>query len=514
MKNKNMGADAFHFLGKYLGFGWFLLFWVIGMLSYQSYGITWDADAQREIGQKNYEYVFQGKTAGWDKWANKDYGAIFELPLYYAERGLGWWDTRDVFVGRHKAVHIFFLIGAFFFFKLVDLLYDNKLLASIGFLMLVLHPRIYGHSFFNSKDIPFLSMFIIALYMTALAFHRKTILNAILLGVSIALVINLRILGVMIPTLVFFMWLMDLFQEKRMGLNLRFGAVVFVVAALLLYAIWPYLWGNPFGNFKHIFENMSKFRWEGRVLFGGELVSSTKLPWSYIPTWFVISTPVLYLLAGLLSVVLLLIQFFKKPLLFLQNNLERNNIVFGATFLGPVVMVIVLHSVVYDGWRHLFFIYPSFLLLAMYGLNYLLKSHQKLVITTFLLVFSFMVWKMVDGFPNEHVFFNILVARDGEDYLRKQYEMDYWGVSYKQALEHLLEVDPSDKILVSAANYPGKSNLAILSKAQRKRIQFVPIEEATYFMTNYRTHPEDYSYPSFYKIKVNGSTIHEIFKLK
>jgi len=81
-------------------------------------------------------------------------------------------------------------------------------------------------------------------------------------------------------------------------------------------------------------------------------------------------------------------------------------------------------------------------------------------------------------------------------------------------MEYLLEVDPSDEILVTAVNYPGKSNLAILPKEERKRIQFVPMDEATYFMTNYRTHPDDYPYPSFYKIKVNGNTIQEIFKLK
>jgi len=428
MISKKTNIRMFQILKKNLGFSWFVLFLVIGIFTYQSYGITWDADAQREIGQKNYEYVFLQKTDGWERWTNKDYGAAFELPLYYAEHAFHLSDSRDVFVFRHFTVHFFFLIAGFFLFKLVDLLYDNKLLASIGFLMLVLHPRIYGHSFFNSKDIPFLSMFIITLYMTALAFHRKTLLNALLLGVSIALVVNLRIMGVMIPTLVIVMLLVDFLQEKRMVHNLKFGAIIFMVSGSVLYTIWPCLWGDPFRNIALIFENMSKFRWEGNILFDGKLVSSTQLPWLYIPTWFVISTPIFYLLAGVFSTVVLVVYFFKKPSSFLLNNLKRNNIVFAATFLGPVVMVIVLHSVLYDGWRHLYFVYPSFILLVMYGLNYFWeKGWSKFVIIPFVGVFAFVGWSMVKAFPNEHVFTNVMVSGNGDDYLRKQYELDYWG---------------------------------------------------------------------------------------
>ncbi len=505
----------FQKIEKHLGIGLFSIFLVIGLLTYQRYGLTWDADAQREIGQKNYEYVFLGHEAGWERWHNKDYGAVFELPLYYAEQLFGLTDTQDVFFFRHFAVHLFFLIGALFFFKLVDLLYDNKLLAAIGFLMLVLHPRIYGHSFINTKDLPFLSMYIIAMYMTAIAFRRKTIRNGVLLGISIALVVNMRILGIMIPTLVFAMVAVDLFREHKVKVNLLFGGTIALVSSILLYVIWPYLWGDPFGNFQQIFENMSKFRWNGSVLFDGKMIKSTDLPWTYMPTWFGITTPILYLVVGIGSFLLVILRFLKKPLLFIENNLERNNIIFAATFLGPVLMVILLHSVVYDGWRHLFFIYPSFVLIGIFGLNFLLKKHlTKWVVGIFLLVFSFVGWSMVEAFPNEHVLFNRFVVGENDDSVRKRFDLDYWGVSYKQALEYLLEIDSSDEILVTAANYPGKSNKATLSESQRKRIRFVSKDEATYFISNYRYYPEDYPYSSIHKIIVGGNTINEIFKLK
>ena len=505
----------FQKIENHLGIGLFSIFLVIGLLTYQQYGLTWDADAQREIGQKNYAYVFEGGEDGWENWQNKDYGAIFELPLYYSEQLFGLTDTQDIFRFRHFAVHFFFLIGAFFFFKLVDLLYDNKLLAAIGFLMLVLHPRIYGHSFFNTKDLSFLSMFIIAMYQTAVAFRRKTIWNAVLLGVAIALVVNMRILGIMIPTLVFVMLVIDFIEEHQTKVNLLFGGTVALVSSLLLYAIWPYLWGDPFGNFQKIFENMSKFRWDGSVLFNGNKIQSTDLPWTYELTWFGITTPILYLIVGICSIFLLAFRVLKRPQIFIKNNLERNNIIFAATFFGPVFMIILLHSVVYDGWRHLFFIYPSFILLGIYGLNFLFEKHYgKWVVGVFLIVFSFVGWSIIQAFPNEHVLFNRIVTGESDDSVRKRFELDYWGVSYKQALEYLLAIDSASEILVSVENYPGKSNRAILSKGQRKRIRFVSKDEATYFISNFRYHPMDYPYTSIHKIKVGGNTINEIFKLK
>jgi hypothetical protein len=124
---------------------------------------------------------------------------------------------------------------------------------------------------------------------------------------------------------------------------------------------------------------------------------------------------------------------------------------------------------------------------------------------------------MIRNFPLENVYFNEAFSFSSPEYLRKTFEMDYWGVSYRQSLEYILKVDASPSINICVANDPGIINLSILPTKERERIKIVPREKATYFITNYRWHPQDYTeYASFkfHSLTVENNTVSEIFKLK
>ena len=51
-------------------------------------------------------------------------------------------------------------------------------------------------SFFNSKDLPFLGMFMIALCLTHRAFRKDTVGAFLLCGVGVGILVNLRIMGI------------------------------------------------------------------------------------------------------------------------------------------------------------------------------------------------------------------------------------------------------------------------------------------------------------------------------
>jgi hypothetical protein len=505
------------FATKYSGLALLLFMSAIALLSFKGYGLAWDEPMQRETGLVNYQYVFSDNQ-DLLTWKDRDYGPAFELPLIAIEKVLNPDNTRTVFLTRHLATHLFFLMGAFFCFLLIDLLYKNKLLATIGFFMIVLQPRLYAHSFFNSKDIPFMAMFLVSFYLSALAFKKKTLLRFIALGIATGLLINLRIMGVLLPCCIVLFLLLDAIREQSYIHHLKLTLVFLFVSAIVLYASWPFLWNDPFGNFVLAFENMSKFPWDGIVLFKGEFVKTMELGWDYVPVWFSITTPVVYLAAGLMGIGLLIYQVFRKPLPFLNNVKERNNLLYIFCFFVPVIAVIVLHSVLYDGWRQMYFIYPSFVLLAVYGLDFLFKKKLKGVAIAFFVVsFSFSSFFMLKNFPVQQVYFNSFFAFSPPEYLRKHFEMDYWGASYKQSLEYILENDTSLSINICFANEPGYSNLNILRPDERTRLHLTPRDEAGYFITNYRWHPQDYEKLnefSFYSLKVADNTVSEIFKLK
>jgi len=263
---------------------------------------------------------------------------------------------------------------------------------------------------------------------------------------------------------------------------------------------------------------MAVFRFDDNVLFNGDLVNVRSLAWYYGIVWFAITTPILYLLAGFLGIVLFIMKFSKHPAQYLSNTKERNNIFYVICFFAPIAAVIILKSVIYDGWRQLYFIYPSFVLLAIYSLNYLLKTKLKyIVISIFFLAFSLTTYFMVSNFPFQQVYFNKLVDHNPPEHLRKNFEMDYWGVSYKQSLEYILKYDKSDTISIAIENYPGYANNMILPDEERKRLKYVELKDAKYFITNYRWHPQDYEELSKYKwhsIKVMNNSINTIYKLK
>jgi hypothetical protein len=126
------------------------------------------------------------------------------------------------------------------------------------------------------------------------------------------------------------------------------------------------------------------------------------------------------------------------------------------------------------------------------------------------------VYAMINIHPFENVYFNRLAGKDMQE-IKNRFELDYWGLSYRQALEYILKTD-SDKIIpVSAGlnNWPLiRNNLNILPPKDRKRFKEVPLQDAKYFITNYLQHPYEYPLPEFASIKVGNAKILGIYRLK
>jgi hypothetical protein len=279
------------------------------------------------------------------------------------------------------------------------------------------------------------------------------------------------------------------------------------------------LWYDLIDNFIYTFKNLSQYPWGGSNLFKGEIIDATKIGWDYIPTWFCINTPIIFLILGFSGILLFTIRLLKNLKNFDLKSIGKNNLLFLFSFVAPILSIIVLKSVLYDTWRHLFYIYPSFVLLGIYFLNYCINSKFKktaYTVTT-LSIISVSVY-IITYFPFHHVYFNQFILLNGEDYIRKNYEMDYWGVSYNKALEALLEIDSSEVVKISSDNPVIIANADMLTDEQHKRILFVDsIHKSDYFIVTYRWHPKDYDtlgvkeVKSFYVLK---SKINSIYKVK
>ncbi len=489
------------------------LFLLVGIVVLDDYGIPADALTQRNyIAILNTDYIL-GKDVGFEKNWNRLYGIVFELPLLLVDRVLGLEDTRSIYLSRHLLTHLFFLLGAVCCYLLAMRLFNNRLLALAAMLLFLLHPRLYAHSFFNSKDIPFFSMFMITLLLIHRAFARDTMRAFLLCGAAVAVLINLRVMGVMLLIAVVAMRGLDVGyaegKQERVRVLKTLGGFI-LSSVLVSYAIWPYLWEDPLGRFVETLIHASHFPYSILELFRGEFVNSTDLPWEYIPTWFLITTPWVALLLGLIGIVFVLGHGILRPGDLLRNTPVRFQWLLLACFVLPAVAIIVLNSVLYDGWRHMYFLYAPFCLLAVYGLYQLVSLFRKKYwrVGVYALAgvgLGIVVIEMVQIHPYQYLYFNALVDRHTPEYLRTQYEMDYWGTSYREGLEYLLERYPDSPIYVYG-EYDDhiRKNQMILPASDRQRFVLNP-GRADFYFTKHHEKLDNFNLA--YTLKVYNNTI-------
>ena len=491
---------------------------IMGLLCYKSYGIGWDEPIQRMAGTLTYDYVFNGDHAI-KTYAERDLGTGFELLLVIIERKCHISDSRHIYLMRHLVTHLFFLVSVFCGYLLALRLFKDQKIACLAFVMLAFMPRLYAHSFFNSKDIPFLSAFLIAMLVSQIAFEKNKPLWYLLLGLVCGYATSIRAMGIILVPLMGFLLFLDLSKSiylKEKILPAIINTLLFLTGfCVLLYVAWPILWDSPIIRFKEQFASLAHIAWNGSVLFKGEMIPATALPYSYLPVWISITVPEVWLAAGIAGFVWVSVGFVRRPLQHLANTQERNFILYAGCFALPLIVVNVLHSTNFDDWRHLYFVYPAFVMLALFAINRLLYSMAKIVVWSVCgLQVLFVAFFMLRNHPHQEVYFNNLVSHDKE-YLRKNYDLDYWSCANKQGLEYILANDTAAQINVAG-------RLETIWNAQLiipwdKRWRITAVKEgvpADYFITTFREHPADYPYTNiFYEVRVLNSTVLRIYKL-
>ena len=318
-----------------------------------------------------------------------------------------------------------------------------------------------------------MGMFLVCFLLIYKLFSNYRLVYFIGLGVAMGILINLRIMGVMLFTIVVAYLISDIVSHKsnktvRRKIITGFG-FYFLTTIAVLYISWSYLYPDPLNNFVNAFQNMSKFRWNGEVLYLGEVIKATELPWHYAAVWFSISTPIWFLILGLSGIIFLSYRIFRHPGKIFNNSHDRHLTIYLVSFIAPFVIVVLFNSVIY-----------------------------------------------VVNHPHQQVYFNWIANRSEFNHERTNFEMDYWGTSYRKGLEAVLKKDKSDKIKVMVLHPPGEFNLLILPPTERVRIQLTH-DNPKYFITNYRYHPEDFNYSpeqEIFSIQVQNNTILSVFQLR
>jgi len=506
----------------------FAAYLFIGISIFKHHGISWDEHVSRINGVITVEYVVKGDQRLFT-YRDRYYGTTFETLLVAIERFLNLTKNgRAVFFMRHLVTFLLFYTSVLFFYLLCKYRFGSWKIGLLGSLFLILSPRIFAHSFYNSKDIACLATFIISIYTLVKYLDKKTFSAAAFHALACALLIDIRIVGIIVPFFTLIFIIADLLVTRAEKIKCKKIIASFLTYTFLLIfftvLFWPVLWKNPFHHFINAFKLMSRYSWSGDVLYLGNYVKATNLPWHYIPVWIIISTPVFYTFCFFTGCFVSMKLLLRNPIQFYLS--KRNDFIFIVWFFLPLVVVIGIRSVLYDGWRQMFFVYPAFLMLSLVGLTSLFEfiklkfqglSYKIINVTLiFIIVFSLIntAQFMIKYHPYQNVYFNMVAGRDMEK-IKNNFELDYWGLSYRKALEYILKNDRGKIIKVFVANWPGKANFDILTSDDKKRLMYMENpEEAKYFLSNYRWHKEEYPLKEeFYSIKIDGTKIMVVYKI-
>ena len=458
-------------------------FLLAGALVLDDYGISWDEPAQRAIGMAALDSLAGDGERAFERLArptDRYYGPAFEAPLILVERALGL-EGRDIWLSRHALTHLFFLAGGVFCYLLVLRIFGSQLLALAAMALFLLHPRLYAHSFFNSKDVPFAAMFMIALYLTHRAFRRETLGAFLLCGVGMGVLVNLRAMGLALVVAVLALWALDLLlargAEDRKRVLLTGGAFA-LAATLTHYALLPVLWTDP-GQLLKAIGTAASHPNEAENLFRGDwLYSPDGPPFEYIPVWIGITTPPVVLLLATVGVAGLFWRTARHPRDLWSATPLRFNVLLVLLVVVPIIAIFVGRSNIYDGWRQVYFLYAPLALLAILGTQWVvefsgsqwMKSGLSALIVAGVAV---IIVSMIKVHPHEHDYFNSLVDRNSQDLILQNYEIDYWNMLYKNVLDEILEDHPDQDIMFSDWMYFYHS--AILPRSKSGRIMRAPM---------------------------------------
>jgi hypothetical protein len=500
-----------------------------GLLIFRDYGYSWDEPLFYDYAQSlGYAYSPQ-------EWLSGE----FDLERSFGSSGddhktrgpayllLARWPASllqtlglDIASAWHLVNFLFFQLGIYFLYRL-SLRWIRPSAALATAALFAWQPMLWGHAFINPKDPPFLVFFLASVCLgfemvdrlseEAITTRQKisaVILPAMFLGIAT----SIRVLGPLAGLLVV---VYALVKSGRRFASLLAPFVFYAVLAIaVMFATWPFLWGDPVQRFLDVFLLMSDNPTTLSVLFEGEVYRAGELPRRYLP--FMLATtltePVLPLC--ILGVCLAYARSFKDLIdqrraartqenaeiwMSLRSSLDVATIkeqlasltLILAWFGILLAYVLLRRPAMYDGLRHFLFILPPIFLFAGITFDFLMErlnsSLLKAVLGLILLAPG--IAGMVQLHPYEYTYYNSYVGGTGGAF--RQYETDYWLTCYREAVDSLEEmIDEPVNLYVHREGYIADSYANESITVHELRGARDEVQPGDYVLVNTRTNED------------------------
>ncbi len=211
----------------------FFIFFILGLSIYKDYGISVDEPFQRSLGYYWYIHLLElfsdnselintvqekFETMYWSNHLNEgkliQYGIFFDTLAVFLEEISNIKGNQNIFFFKHLLTFFLFFLSSIFFYKITFERFKNNFYSIIFTFFYLSSPRIFAESFYNSKDIVFMSLTVCALYFALKSFFNFNYKNLFFFSLFAALATNVRIMGIFVFGLFFVFLLLSCLEEK------------------------------------------------------------------------------------------------------------------------------------------------------------------------------------------------------------------------------------------------------------------------------------------------------------
>jgi hypothetical protein len=438
-----------------------LVGFVTVLLRAGQYGIAWDETVQDPYGRLALAwYTTLGRNTGFLTTSSPEthvpeHGVIFEVVV---AAGQSIFSGADHWYVRHLITALAGVVGvgasALCGFEL-----GGSWVAFLAALGLWLYPRYYGAIYTNSKDVPAAITLTLVLWAALLLVQqwedqerpRRYLRNSVLLGMLIGLAAAIRVTALIwyliLAVFVAGWWLTHwrlVWREERVRAEAlkqgRAAGVIGATSLVIMIVLWPYVLLNPLVNLPHAVAVISHFPWDGLVLYKGMRIPATRLPADYIFTWLIIGSSLTLVALSALGLGVVGVSSARA------RRIDPRLAMVLLSFAVPLLAMLALRSVVYDGLRQFLFLIPPLILIGAYGLTHIFSALSRaergalqfaaagLGILT-ILSYALDVCDMLALSPFEYTYFSPLIG--GIAGAQGRYDTDYWATCSKQSAEWL-----------------------------------------------------------------------------
>ena len=423
------------------------------------------------------------------QWSN--YGMIYQITANLLEQRLGWENDKYRFYKlRHIMNFLLLWLAMIYFYRTLLLRFPTKeWYPLLGTLVLILSPRIFAHGFYNPKDHILLVFYLINVYTLLRFLKNRTWRNLILHAVATGIALNTRLPALIVPLTTVCILVFEMLRERPFSSrNLGWLLAYLPLSIAVMLPFFPYLWEDTGTRLIAAFSEMSDFEWDSTILLFGDQLHALSLPAYYIPAWIIITTPIVYLVfmfTGVFTTLRKVASSLKEAKLWRDQDELMDFAQLGLS-VGPILVVILFQSTLYNGWRHLHFVYPGLVFLLLVGFDYAQRKWARPQVQRWILGagLAFVAVQMVRYHPHQNVYFN--TAIQGKP-LMDRFEMDYWGSGFRDALLQLSEQIPEGEIRsVKCEIWPCEDNYNALPPKAKAKLRIEKAwDKADYLATSF-----------------------------